>query len=518
MLPTQKSIFDIFFFGKETEQESPCQPITIDNPENILDLEKEYSSLRCTHYYNYQQLLKNYIIEGETPFEIWFNTTKPFMETVFTSFIDLSLQASNIDWASQSIIYAIETGKQTSNSLINIASQIDSTLSYMDDQYELLELQKLSPQGRMADALANRSGSITRLLPLIQEEQHILSESQTDTLSLIQNLQQQKSILEEIIQNTELIYDDRGPLDRFYPKEFDYNLSKDIKTQAQADTSYINELINQIQTPTPEEDLEWILFRPYPSPPHNYLLIREDGTNIEESLIHKSLKWPTISNDGTKLAGITYDDFIEIIDLENPNNNKILDVRILNPRGFSWSPNDSNIVISEYHHLSIIDIDKEEKKQITFDEETNEITPFWHPDGRHILYSKGGSWSFESYNIYQLEIDPETLEPIGEPILVRRTYGDAYWPSVNPITGALTYADNTIHGTQILVSYPNNYSSIEFDIFGYFTRPNWNKEGTKLLFMTGVIHVKNFVTGDTKVIGSEEMYYASYPVWYPRKN
>lgn len=241
------SIWD-FVFGRPDDLNSPCgDPEVNQHVETLLELVANYADFRCNQWFNSKELLRNYIVEGETPFEIWLTAARPFMVSVVDGFTSLYGFASGIDWASYSLLHAIEVGISTANEYIGIAEDIQNALQNITDQTDLLEFQMMSAQGRMADALANRSGSITRLLQVIIEEQAAYGESSpVDTSLVIQLLEEEKALLEEIIQDSHL-RERRYGLDHFYPQQFDVDLSTSIREQAAADTVYLADLIAQLR-------------------------------------------------------------------------------------------------------------------------------------------------------------------------------------------------------------------------------------------------------------------------------
>jgi len=136
-------------------------------------------------------------------------------------------------------------------------------------------------------------------------------------------------------------------------------------------------------------------------------IMNSDGTNRVQLTFWSNSANPKFSPDGTQIAYQKGEDgLLYIMNSDGSDQRKISDYRDSLSRGFSWHPQENEIVFvsDEYDNnrdIYVVNLDTSKIRRITFTPES-ESHPEWSPDGEIIIFDSDITGDYE---IYRMNVD-----------------------------------------------------------------------------------------------------------------
>lgn len=240
---------------------SNCECDELEDPEitTQLDFIEHYVDFRCNQWATYNTFLRQYFVEGEGLTNQFMNANQEFITTIVDGLYELNATVAGITDFDPSFLSMLGSTLDIYNDTTTIFEDIQTSLDNLPGHLDRLVLGLISPQGVMARQLANNSsGSITRLMEKIYEEDYEYDYGPTVLPNALEFLNAQIPLLEEIILDTQIINSrsgDENPyghsnLTRNYgwdPNISDITLAENIRSWAQADLAYVNSAIQTIE-------------------------------------------------------------------------------------------------------------------------------------------------------------------------------------------------------------------------------------------------------------------------------
>ena len=413
------SFFD-WFQNLGCDCDSPEENPDIDNQ---LDFFGNYVDHRCNEWATYKDFLNQYFIEGDGLTDQFMNANQDFIIDTTSGLIDFHNTLSNVTgFETGNYLDILDSSYSIYQNTQGIFSEIQSDLEGLPENYDILLLGLISPQGVMARQLANTSsGSITRLISEIHEEDSEHEHFPTRLPTVLEQLRGEQRLLEEIIEDTEIInfrsgddnpYGNSSLTDQFgiNPTQADIELAEKLREFAQNDlrytveaASYIQNIINPFEgriafvriERDDEENVEWNVYSASLNNPENQI-------NLTSDMPEASLE-PDLSPNGEKIA-FHNDGKIWIVDSNNPENKTFLTYGAC----ASWSPDGEKIAYARGRYLKVIDLETHQIETIVGGDYIGSIC--WMPNNGGFVYSRDddpASGSVE-YNVYKTSRHGET--------------------------------------------------------------------------------------------------------------
>jgi len=471
------------------------------NPENNLDLIKINTDLRCNEWTSYFNVLHNYFVDGNGLTDQFMNANQGFINSVVTGLVKLNGTQVDVNFDPGNFFDVLNTGISIYRNYDDISEDIMRELDRTNYNEKRLLMGLISPQGVMSTKMANSSsGSVTRLLHLIHEEDYEYDHGPTSIPNSLRLLRQQKPILEEIVELTDLInarVNDPIPgghgFFRYYgfnPTNADVALANNIKDFAENDLNHVKESISYYKkflnplrgkiafasTRNGNCDIYKIDVN---NPSQEIKLTSNSGHDFE----------PTWSPDGSQIAFISFVDrnyYLYIMNSDGSNKRKITNASIYSYP--TWSPDGSQIAFTKYipgnnpANTDICVTDLQGNVTRLTNNDVLDLMPTWSPDGSKIAFISQRDWNDDL-----LEAGIYTMNPNGS--------------------------------NQRRLS---NYSR-----FAYNSYPAWSHDGTKIAYSSfrdpepypSNLYVMNADgSNETRITNNTEYARILDPAWSPNDN
>jgi Tol biopolymer transport system component len=489
---TDKALTDQFSFWSffDWSQSLGCEcdtPEESPDIENQLDLFGSYVDHRCNLWATYKDILRQYFIEGNGLPDQVLNIHLDFLADTSWGLIDFHNTLSNVTgFGTENYLNIIGDSYSIYQENYDNFTEIQSDLDGLPDDYDILLLGLISPQGAMARQLANTSsGKITGLINQIHDEDFEHERFPTRLPIILQSLRSQASSLERIMEGTEIInfrsgednpYGNSSLTNQFgiNPTQADIELAERIKELAQNDLIYVTEAASHIQN----------IVDPFKG---KIVFVRKPGDEYE--IYSVNLNDPENQTILTEdISGHSYDP------KWSPNGEKILftnagRIMTMDPNGenktfitigyrASWSPDGEEIAYNYWeNYLKVKNLNTHQTETIF--EGLPTLSPTWSPNGEEIAFAVRENDEEIIWNIYKINRDKTGLRKLTD----LDTYDNfpAWSPDGEEIAFTSIRGESTYHDIYIMDSNGNNQRPL-VNTHRVELQPAWSPDGNHVIF------------------------------------
>jgi len=489
---TDKALTDQFSFWSFFDwfQNMGCEcdtPEENSDVENQLDLFGNYVDHRCNQWATYKDFLNQYFIEGDGLTEQFMNANQEFIFDTTSGLISFHNLLSNVSgFQTENYLNIIGDSYSIYQGSYGNFTEIQSDLDELQQNYDILLLGLISPQGVMARQLANTSsGKITGLISQIHEEDSEHEHFPTRLPIILQDLRNQSRSLERIIEDTKIInfrsgddnpYGNSSLTNQFGidPTQADIELAERIREFTQNDLMYVTEAASYIQNIIDPFEGK-IVFVRKPSDDYEIFSVNlnnpENQTNLTGDISGHSYD-PKWSPDGEKIA-FTNSGRIMLMDPNGENKTFIT-------QGYrcSWSPDGEELAYSHGENsLKVITLNTHQTETIF--EGFPTLSPTWSPDGEEIAFAVREDDEEIIWNIYKINRDKTDLRKLTD----LDTYDNfpAWSPNRDEIAFVSKRGGSTYHDIYIMDGNGNNQRPI-VNTHRAELQPDWTPDGNHIIF------------------------------------